>query len=768
MNEEIKIPTPEELAAMRAALEAREAAKNKNKEADLGVAEKSQTESEKKQEAKSEVDWDKSAMIGAESGDFRLGEVDMDKSSVITAEAGGLKMETGKEQEITPEQPGASERASIELTEVVEEPRREIKESEAEAALAEAREEYVAAEQAMAKAGKEEEKLTGLQAKIKEFFVAGFSSYETDKTRIPERQAKIGGVQAEAQEAKEKLAQNRKAYGEALKNYRQLELTGKEEELKKSGKSAEEIKVEMEKISEQIARFTTLGEFTKIEDLKMDKQIEQMGKWRRNINESTERFSNWYKELPLKYKFAVSGALFVAGGGLGVVGLASTAAVVSFATAGQLGLRVIGGSMTSAGLERLLRNIEEKEETKSLSKEFSGKFLETLKNQNDQLDERLFKMVENQQTRKNIRFAVAGVAGAVVGSGALAQMFKGIFSAQSVEGVKGAKGPAVTGAEKPSGVSGVDAGGSKGPGAVGVEGAVVEAGGVAKGVQEIISLPIGARGPEGAIIDNFRAKPELAKSFGWDGKADISKWAGTKAHQLWLASVEGELAKPGMAAKLTSQGFSADAEGYAKAMHKIGQGFSVELDPQGHMHLSDNTSFLKARVPALEELGGAEAAPEPPTPPVETPAAPSAEVPPASPLSSSAVVPTPEELVNKNIKDTVTRLVEPGILTDKTFKAAAKIPLGKILEELKEVPPEVYKDKYALSNYWHSLSGIGVKTPDLPGTGFLGDLSYDDFRKYAEMTKFLRENPVLKSAAGLKNMTVEEFLKMYGGDLGKK
>ena len=37
MTEEQKIPTLEELAAMKAALEAREAAKNKNKEADLGV-----------------------------------------------------------------------------------------------------------------------------------------------------------------------------------------------------------------------------------------------------------------------------------------------------------------------------------------------------------------------------------------------------------------------------------------------------------------------------------------------------------------------------------------------------------------------------------------------------------------------------------------------------------------------------------------------------------------------------------------------------------
>ena len=84
------------------------------------------------------------------------------------------------------------------------------------------------------------------------------------------------------------------------------------------------------------------------------------------------------------------------------------------------------------------------------------------------------------------------------------------------------------------------------------------------------------------------------------------------------------------------------------------------------------------------------------------------------------------------------------------------------------MPAEAYKDKYALSNYWHSLSEIGVKTPKLPGTGFLGDLSYDDWRKYTEMAKLLRENPVLKGVTGLKNMNMGEFFHLYGGDLGKK
>lgn len=719
-----------------------------------------------------------------------------------------------------PERPGGSEKTAIELTEIAGEPEKESKKSEEiEIALAKAREEYVAAEEGMAKAGKEEAKLTGLRAKIMEFFKAGITSYETDKTRIPERQEKISGAQAEAQEAKEKFVKAQENYKAAIRAYRDSKITQidkKAEEFKAAGKMEEEMrKNEIEKYAKDILLAATLREAVKIDSLRTDKQIEQMGKARRLVNEKAEEFTDWYRKLPWQAKVGVSAGLT----GVGI--LTGSAAVLTAVFAGQAALRALGGAMTAAGVEKLVENLQEKSGEKKLTKEFDGKFLEALKNQGDELDNKLFEMVKGQQSAKNKRFVAAGLVGGVVGTGILATAVKEAFgwggggkstAKMPKVGFKGApiisvedelrhwlgEASSLPDAEKPSGAGEVDASGPKGGGgavdaggepkdfgAAGVEKPVAEAGGVGKVAQEVITLEIGSRGPEGAIIDNFRANPELAKSFGWDGKADISKWAGTKAHQIWLASVENELAKSGMAEKLTEQGFTADAEGYAKAMHKIGKGF-VEIDPAGNMHLSDNTSFLKvtaaegagdftkvetdspkggasivelpraqAEFPATEIPGTSET-PEAPAPPAEPPSAP------APPGPETAL--TPEELTDKNIKDTVTRLVGPGILTDKTFKAAGKLTLGKILEE---IPEAAYKDKYALSNYWHSLSGVGVKTPDLPGTGFLGDLSYDDIRKYAEMTKLLRENPVLKSAVGLKNMTVEEFFKIYGGDLAK-
>lgn len=301
-----------------------------------------------------------------------------------------------------------------------------------------------------------------------------------------------------------------------------------------------------------------------------------------------------------------------------------------------------------------------------------------------------------------------------------------------------------------------------------------------KAAETIQTLKIGARGPEGAIIDNFRDNPKLAEAFGYDpdGKISLDNWAGTKAHQLWLKSVEEELSKPGMAEKLTAQGFTADADGYAKAMYKIGKG-SVEIAPTGEVQLTDNASFLRNVAQSVEGqqkiyIEGPdtlEVIKTPTTPELPIAKVSVAEVPTAPEVLTPEVL-TPEAstadpLLGANglkLKEVVNRLVEPEILKDATFKAGAKVPLGKILAE---IPPEAYEDKYALSRYWHSLSGPGVHTPDLPGTGFMKDLSYDDFRKYSEMAKFLRENAGTGVAERLKDMTVEDFLKTYGSDLGK-
>lgn len=719
------------------------------------------------------------------------------------------------EKFIVSEKSGTTEKLPIELIEVAEESEKESKKSEEiEAALARAREEYVTAWQATAKAEKETSKLSVIREKIRNFFNKREDKISEEFfVRPPERKEKtVGGAQAEAQEAKERFVKAQESLKVSIRAYRDSEVAQiekKAREVKLVEKTEEEIKEEIEKQAKGILLATTLREAAKIDSLKTDKKIEveSMGKARRYVNEKTEEFTDWYKNLPFKYKILISGSLAGAGA------ITGSAAVLTAVMAGQMALRSLGGAMTTAGVEKLVKSLQEKSAEKKLTKEFEGKFLEALKNQNDALDDKLFEIVKGQQSAKNKRFIIAGLAGGIVGTGILASLVKEAFGASG--GVKTLKsGQTMVFRAHPDNIAGKDiidvqqpsqpirpeelgeAGKSflpesdisepGGPEELGgaetsaespapeasMEAPTAENGG--RAVESVESLVIGKRGVEGAIIDYFKDNPDVAKKFGWDGEADIKKWAGTKAHQLWLASVETELAKPGMAEKLTEQGFTPDAEGYAKAMRKIGQGF-VELDGQGRISLSDNTSFFKAETPLLEELGGAESAVSGSA--VEVP--PEASAPAGEALTGEATVSaepnisTPkiesllnaEDLTDQKIKEAVTRFVDPAVLKDKTFKAAAKITLSQLLEE---VPPEAYKGKYGLSQYWHSLSEPGVKTPKLPGTSLLGEISYDDFRKYAEMAKFLRENPALKNVTGLGKMTMEEFLHLYGEDLGRK
>ena len=121
-------------------------------------------------------------------------------------------------------------------------------------------------------------------------------------------------------------------------------------------------------------------------------------------------------------------------------------------------------------------------------------------------------------------------------------------------------------------------------------------------------LEIGARGPEGAIIDYFRENPDIAvekfdcpkELYGPSGEiTDLDKfneWAGGKAHRLWLEDAKEALNKPEMLEQLKKLGYSPDDKGYAQMMHRIGKG-SVELDfKTGKIDLVNDTEYLKARI----------------------------------------------------------------------------------------------------------------------------------------------------------------------------
>lgn len=506
-----------------------------------------------------------------------------------------------KEEKKPAEKSSQPEKLAAETEKINEEKLKEKKEA-AEKALAAARLEYVAAEEKRNKTKKEENKLTGIREKIREFIIGGFSDYSVDKTRVPERQGKISGAMAEAAEAEIKFLEAQAKLKEAIRSCRDGELSQLDKKaagLKAAGSSEEQIKAELEKEAREILLATTLREAAKIESLKADRQIEQMANPRKWLNQKAEQFTGWYKELPWQTKLAVSTGLMGAGIAGGLVG---SAAIITAAFVGQGALRVLGGSMATAGAEQWIKISQEKQTEKKINKEFGGKFLETLIGDNGKLDNKLFELIKAKEGEKNRRFVLAGTLGALVGTGAMGLAVKNVFNwaSESTAG-QAVKDKIINAWDRLAGGNSPEA----------LKSGAAPLGKVAA-VEEIKNLKIGSRGPEGAIIDNFKAKPELAKAFGWDGKTDIGKWAGTRAHQLWLESVEDELARPGMAEKLTAQGFTADAEGYAKAMHKIGQGF-VALDPKGSMRLSDDTTFLKAgasdlldakNIPSIPEVSG--------------------------------------------------------------------------------------------------------------------------------------------------------------------
>ena len=647
----------------------------------------------------------------------------------------GLSAEKEIEQEKHPlgERKNYSEEEEKEIygLEEISAQNRKAEKEQAEAALDKARQDFVAAEQAKERAEKEENKMTGLRARIREFVVGGFTSFETDKTRVQARQEKIGGAQAEAAQARDNFLKAQESLKASLKAYRDVEVGNIEKkaaEFRAAGKTKEEIKKETEELAEGVLKSLTIIEAAKIDSLKSDKQIEQMGAPRRYMNEKAEEFTDWYKKLPVKYKMAVSAGLFVGGLAGGLVG---STAIVSAAFAGQAALRVLGGSMMTAGAEQLIKRSQEKSAEKKLSKEFGGKFLEALKSQNEELDNKLFELIKTKESEKTRRFILAGTLGALVGSGALAQAAR-----NSIDWIRpsaavnlGKEIPRMSVEDElrgrlPGGIPETDIPVSD----AAVQPEALSVPGGAKAGAEVFNLKIGARGPEGAIIDNFRAHHDVAKAFGWDGKTDINKWAGTRAHQLWLKSAEGELAKPGMAENLVKHGFTANAEGYAKAMHNIGKGAFVELDGQGHMHLSDKATFLRAASSGVPDLTAKEHI-----------------------LDGALDNAGPAD---EKIKKIVSRLVEPNILTEETFKAAAKVPLGKILDA---IPPEAYEDKYALSRFWHEAKPSQL---NLPGSSWLG-LTYSDYTKYAEMAKFLRNSIGKQGIGGVKNMTVGEFFNKY-------
>ena len=115
---------------------------------------------------------------------------------------------------------------------------------------------------------------------------------------------------------------------------------------------------------------------------------------------------------------------------------------------------------------------------------------------------------------------------------------------------------------------------------------------------------IGKRGPEGAIIDEFRNNPELAKQFGWDGKKNINTWAGKEADVLYKAFRKESLGNPKIVEEMEKLGYKPTPKGHESMMHRIKSG-TIELDPTTKSFTLKDAHIIKASETATL-LSGAE------------------------------------------------------------------------------------------------------------------------------------------------------------------
>lgn len=245
-----------------------------------------------------------------------------------------------------------------------------------------------------------------------------------------EKRATRTAAEEDFKKAEESYKKSQESFKGTLKDYRVYLLKEKEAELNNLVAKRELKKEDADKQLEQYAKEkvieTTTKEAIKLFDAKENLRIQEMGVARKWLAEKTSGIAEWYRKQPTKVKIAVSIGLGIGGVAGGLAGGVPGAFILSAAFAGRTGMRVLGGMATTAGVERGMKIIQERGAEKEIGKEkeFADKFSEALKGKNDKLDDKLFEMLGRKGGQKRNRYIVAGVAGGLVGSGALAYAFQ--------------------------------------------------------------------------------------------------------------------------------------------------------------------------------------------------------------------------------------------------------------------------------------------------------------------------------------------------------
>ena len=213
---------------------------------------------------------------------------------------------------------------------------------------------------------------------------------------------------------KENIKEAKKEYLLAINEYKQKMLEAKETELEGNPK----IKEELEKYAKELLIETTVKEATEIYNLKTDKKAEKSG-WL--MKKGLEAVS-WYRKQKTRKKILVAGLFFTVGLAAGTYGGAVGVALGAGAITGKTLQRVLSGAGTALGLEAWMKRSQEKKTEEDFLEQFdSESLLKSLREQNEELDNKIFELTDKKKGEEIRRSAIAAVGGVLVGSGAVSK-----------------------------------------------------------------------------------------------------------------------------------------------------------------------------------------------------------------------------------------------------------------------------------------------------------------------------------------------------------
>ena len=229
------------------------------------------------------------------------------------------------------------------------------------------------------------------------------------------------------EEVYEKVVEHKKIKEEYLKSlakYRADLYEKTLQEIEKLGLSEKEADKLMRQRMEEIIKTTVVSEANNLYELRTKIKLEAKkdASFLEKAWKAAGKSAEWYRKLPLKYKLAMSAGLFAGGIGAGAIGGVAGLSLATGVIGGRWFQRIFGGAATVVAVEGFMKHFQEKRLEKKTIKNFADKLSEKIKNNDKELDKKLFELIGKKKKQKITRYIVAGTAGVVVGTGLLGKV----------------------------------------------------------------------------------------------------------------------------------------------------------------------------------------------------------------------------------------------------------------------------------------------------------------------------------------------------------